>query len=207
MEIIDGDLFSIQFIYRYGDKARKQDIKERAKNENVLNFIAGVKWQVNRHYYDPNKQDNYNRIATTPEIGLEYYFSKTHKSIDIRRNVWLSIAAGDPRYGISGYSEQLFTGANHYKFMENGKALKLGLSHVLMRDLTVFPVQNGRNFIYYPEKGIAASIGYPVRNIDIEARGIYAYYIHPGINSKVVNPFDTYRISIGAVYRFNPLRK
>lgn len=203
-DVLSADKFSMAFIYRFG---RKEDRQKYRNGNNELNFLIGIHTSLNRNYYNPNKgNDIYSAVMLLPEFGLEYLFTRYNIAMQARRNVWIGFTAGDPHYDINGYTEQIHLGAARVKKIKR-KYFRYGIYYVLMRDMGQSTAPVAGAVEYYPEKGVAFNISWPVRKIEIEARAMYAYHISQYITSLVVNAFDRYRVSLGAVYRVDPLRK
>jgi hypothetical protein len=205
-DILGGDKYSLGIVYRFGGK--EKEVKTHGGN--TFNLLVGAHASLNRNYYDPNNTgDLYSPVMVMPEIGFQYVFTNYNLSLEARRNHWLGFTGGDPRYDINGNMEHLFLGLSRQRMIKR-QSFTYGLSYVWIRDIgspVRIPVTANNAVEYYTEKGIALTVSHPIRKIDIEARAIYAYHLNQYINSPVINEFDRYRISFGAIYRINPLRK
>lgn len=204
-EILDLDKYSLAFVYRFGSEKKSQ-----FSNANKLNLLLGIHASLNRNYYNPNKgKDIFSPVMLLPEIGLQYEFPESNFSIEARQNLWLGFTAGDTKYDINGNMQHLFFGFSRSMIIKKIN-LNYGLSHAWIRDIgnrPMIPVTSPGAVEYYPEKGIAFTLSTPIRKINIEGRAIYAYHINRFMNSPVINKFDRYRISVGAIYKFNPQQK
>lgn len=196
VDLIGGDKYSINFLYRFGAAS---DFRRKPPEHWGISFIAGLKCSGNRYHKNIFIQRAYGPLIFFPEYGFDVYSNKLPWTINLRRSLWIGIDAGNSDFTINGYLEYLSIGiSREIPVFRRWQQPSFGIAHAWGRDLGIFVQSTQVN--YYSEYGIAFHLTVPIRKINIEAKTIVPYHFDPN----VVGPKGSFkdRMSVGFSYTF-----
>ncbi|HRD81873.1 MAG TPA: hypothetical protein PLL53_14010 [Saprospiraceae bacterium] len=202
--IVDDVLYSIVMTYTIHDPTNEKDENHKAKSKIAVNGLLGTRFFSTKGMtIIPN--EDFDKIGISPTIGIEILDRKSNFSLNLEKDIWISLNGGSPFREVKGYLNSTFIGIKYHLALKNERHIRMGLGYSMIRDLDktrylVIPSPyNTDGLVNYQVKGIGVTASYELfKNTDIELKHTFPIR---SLNEPLFNPT---RFSAGIIYRAHP---
>ncbi len=197
---------SIVLSYKLGNTEREiRQTYQDSKDKNfVYRFILGGRCFPITNLRILENED-FGKVGIAPSLGLEVLWKKYGLSLNVDKDIWISLNGGSIKRDIKGMITSNFAGIKYHKLFKNNRNIRLGIGYSYIRDLdkigllTVDSPYINKGFSNFQVKGIAGTVSYEIlKNTDIEIKHTFP------IKSMGEDIFNPLRFSIGILWRHNP---
>lgn len=186
-------------VLTYALNNKSADNKPVAKNIN-LHLTAGTR------FFSLSKQksiglEDFGPVGISPTLGLELYHQRLNLSLNVEKDVWLSINGGSPIRTIKNQINTVSYGIKYHLKLPNERYLRFGTGYSKIRELAKLadlPASNEyRKFDNYQVHGLGVTLSYQLfAQADVELKQVIpmAAYDEP--------TWSFHRLSAGILWRF-----
>lgn len=202
--LVDNALYSLAFTYTIHAPTNEKDENHKAKSKIAVNGLLGTRFFSTKGMtIIPN--EDFDKTGISPTIGIEILDRKSNFSLNLEKDIWISLNGGSPYREVKGYLNSTFIGIKYHLALKNERHIRIGLGYSMIRDLDktrylVIPSPyNTDGLVNYQVKGIGVTASYELfKNTDIELKHTFPIR---SLNEPLFNPT---RFSAGIIYRAHP---